>query len=288
MKNIHEIRVFGIRRSGNHGIISWIMDGYSGVGVHLNDVWMSARLDPYKDCVNLVVQGIPYWKCSSYPLGLVKHGIKNIVKGSINPDFKSKDTKVNIELIRNLSPKDFLIHSYENKKLDEPYFSKFELKRESCLGVSDNRYEVIILRDPFNLFASLLSHKVLGERSHELSNLVEIYKQHAKEFLGVTNILGNKGVFINYNQWFSSIEYRLDIARKLGFETSGEQYKKVSNIGWGSSFSGVQFNEKANQMQVLERWRNFVEDPLYRDILRDSELRELSDNIFGSVAPDIP
>ena len=55
---------------------------------------------------------------------------------------------------------------------------------------------------------------------------------------------------------------------------------------WGDSFDNLTFDGRATQMKVLERWRQVADEPLYRSLVADPELIELSTTIFG-IMPDI-
>ena len=49
-----------------------------------------------------------------------------------------------------------LIYSYEDFPLDQVASDKFEHNHDLYLGKSAIRYDLLIIRDPFNLFASRL------------------------------------------------------------------------------------------------------------------------------------
>jgi hypothetical protein len=119
--------------------------------------------------------------------------------------------------------------------------------------------------------------------------LVHLFKQYAREFLGQTQLLNRERpvLFVSYNQWLLSSEYKKEIAAKIGFEDRGETYNFVSPIGGGSSFNKTQLSGKAQEMQVLERWRRYQDDPGYRAIFADEEIGTLSRQIFGAVAPEL-
>jgi hypothetical protein len=55
MINKHEIRVYGIRRSGNHAIISWIFQHFGETVVHLNDIKIARNIDPYKSFSQVLI-----------------------------------------------------------------------------------------------------------------------------------------------------------------------------------------------------------------------------------------
>ena len=280
VKNQNELRVFGIRRTGNHGIISWIIDGYPGTVVHLNNV-KKYHPDPYVSFGMVTVKNVSFWQCKPSVIGLMKHKLKR----RKTAQFMSNDPKLRIDRIRNLIDKQCLIHSYENYRLNDKHFTLFDEQRKNYVGTSENRYEVLILRDSYNLFVSLLKSGMMNAKNKDY--LVETYKQYAREFTNRTQLISGKLVCIKYNQWFMDKNYRQEIANKLGFETSGQAFTKVPSEGGGSSFDAREFNNQAHQQKVLERWKYFIGDSFYKDLFKDTELCELSDEIFGIVASEI-
>ena len=87
---------------------------------------------------------------------------------------------------------------------------------------------------------------------------------------------------ISFNAWFADEAYRRQIAESFGFSFSDRGRDEVSGDGGGSSFSGQEFQDRARDMDVLSRWRHFVNDPIYRSAL-DDETIELSNRIFGDI-----
>jgi hypothetical protein len=57
----------------------------------------------------------------------------------------------------------------------------------------------------------------------------------------------------------------------------------VPAVGGGSSFDGMAYNGRAEEMPVLHRWHPFLGDPRFHRLLT-STVTELSDRIFGPVA----
>ena len=72
------------------------------------------------------------------------------------------------------------------------------------------RYDVLLLRDTFNLIASRLKKGFLSVKTKGMS-LTDMWIEYAKEFLEETSYLSNNKVIINYNLWFSDISYRREI-----------------------------------------------------------------------------
>lgn len=73
-------------------------------------------------------------------------------------------------------------------------------------------------------------------------------------------------VVVEFDKWFQSKDYRKFLADKLHFEFKGAadfSRKYVSVNGNGSSFDGRTFDLKANEMKVLERDKEFLDDKEY-------------------------
>ena len=80
-----EIRVFGIRRTGNHAFISWLIENYLGSVVFVNNINHHNQdqgnfpASPFDVSVNrpfvdrIIVKGLPYWRCKSKLTSLIKY-----------------------------------------------------------------------------------------------------------------------------------------------------------------------------------------------------------------------
>ena len=128
-----------------------------------------------------------------------------------------------------------MIYSYEDYVVQQVTNDWiFNIKHDLYFGKSASRYDLIIIRDPFNLLASRLQrHKKFLEDPNYQENylsvsrrnyllarysnktMVELWIDYAQEYLGETNYLQHNKICINYNQWFADIDYRQEIADKL-------------------------------------------------------------------------
>lgn len=108
-----------------------------------------------------------------------------------------------------------------------------------------------------------------------------IWLEYAKEFLGETNDLKHRKICINSNKWFLDREYRRQIADRLDSEFSDAGIDDVSHYGGGSSLNQQELQGQARQKDVLNRWKDFAEDPAYRQLFKNRELFEYSERIFG-------
>ncbi|MBI4026214.1 MAG: hypothetical protein HY360_14600 [Verrucomicrobia bacterium] len=154
------------------------------------------------------------------------------------------------------------------------------------LGPSDRVFNVLVVRDPLNMFASRMRHK-----SPHISNLTEDsinrWKQHAREHLSRSELLPADTIHIFYNAWFESAEYRKDLAKRIGMPFNDKALNVVAQWGGGSTFNKLSYDGNAQAMGVLTRWKDCQDDPVYRSlILEDEEIVELGRAIMGQVAFD--
>src|SRR4051794_12463101 len=125
-----EIRVVGMSRSGNHAIINWIIAQSPGRTCFLNcaepghNPFVSARPRTPE---------LPGWRASY------------------------EGFEIEAERAGRLSRKDLLIHSYEDTFLGPFKKPEIEARHDAEVGSSGRRIDMLILRDPRNLFASRLA-----------------------------------------------------------------------------------------------------------------------------------
>ena len=248
--NQRELRVIGVSRSGNHCIINWIMGQIDGRACFLNCA--EGKTNPFRTARPLET-GRPF---------------------RVNyPDFD-----LHAERRGAFSPKDWLLHSYEDSFLGYVCGEPFEANHDRFVGASARRFDVLVLRDPFNLFAS--RRRLWADE--RVAVVARVWRQHAREFLGVRRYLNQNRVLVNYNAWVTSRDYRRTLAERLRLTFSDAGVDAVARCGGGSSFDGVRFDGRARRMPVFERWRAFAADPRYRAIF-DPETVDLTRRIFGEI-----
>lgn len=244
-RNRNEVCVAALQRSGHHAIINWIVANSAGPACFLNDCRLN--LNPFMTFAG--DEGI-------------EHTTKNL-----------------------------LIYNYEDRELSELFTLEFMDNRTRWFGKSERSVYVLIMRDPFNNFASKYRWAVNGtkwtpETEWIARVLPGLWKSYAKEFLGLTNFMPAPKVFLSYNRWFIDEEYRQEIAGRLELASADKGLTEVARWGpntWGDSFDNLDFDGRALEMKVLERWRYFADDPVFRNLFRDSELLSLSQKIFGAI-----
>jgi hypothetical protein len=142
---------------------------------------------------------------------------------------------------------------------------------------------ILILRDPFNMFssrirkASLVDNPAYPDRNGPaMQRVVNLWKIHAKEFLGETNFLDNK-VCIYFDKWYSDSKYRQEICCKLNLKFTDAGFTMVSKTGGGSSFEGTKFDGNSSRMDVLNRKKNLsvIESSLLESLFKDEEMNEI-------------
>lgn len=144
-------------------------------------------------------------------------------------------------------------------------------------------HNVLVLRDPFNLFASRWrASRTTGLGLRSLGQTVVLWKSYAREYLGMTNSLPRR-ISINYNQWFIDKEYRKTISEAVGLPFSDAGLQVVPDAGRGSSFDRFSYDGKAQEMAVLDRWRRYAKYRSFRRYFQDEELVWLTRLCFGDM-----
>jgi len=248
--NEAEIRVVGMSRSGNHAIINWILAQAPGRTCFLN-------------CAE------PGWS----PFVTARPRTPEL------PGWRARYKGFDIEAERagRFSRKDLLVHSYEDTFLGPFKKSTNEARHDEWVGSSRRRIDLLILRDPRNLFASRLAS---GYGWLEDEIVARVWSQHAREFLGLRRNLRQDRLTVSYNDWVTSPGYRHRVAGALGVEFDDRAARKVPAAAGGSSFDGTAYDGRAEEMPVLHRWHRFCGDERFHRMLTP-EVLELSDRIFG-------
>lgn len=252
--NQKEIRIVGLMRTGNHAIIKWIQGQQTGKVWHLNNLQVNENPYRYK-----------YEYLRDY-----------------YPQYQGAIERFQREARGDFTKKDCLLYSYEDYGLKQVLTQSFEKKHDLYLGKSAERYDLLVLRDPFNLLASRLKNNYTEVKARN-KTVIDLWISYAKEYLGETHYLKHNKICVNYNRWTRDVTYRKQIAFQLKLDFSDAGINKVSGCGGGSSFEGRQFDGKASEMDVLNRWKHFAKDPSYRKLLNNQEMLEYTEKIFGHI-----
>jgi hypothetical protein len=288
--NFIEVRVCGLQRSGNHALIAWAINQHRAKSsCFLNNV-RHGNHDPYKTYEEIILSGLP-----------------------------GCDEQSDAESLRS-AQKHLLLYSYEDYTpkmegrrdfLSSVFDPEFEENREKYLGRSEHRIDVLVLRDPFNFFASRLKRAPEERKSVEL--IANNWKRLARHAIAINAETKPGRIAVNFNAWLKDVEYRKQLSRELLGVHDDSSMSDISALGGGSSFDHYPltlrrlvrnwtrvfdpkkyrnipryfktyfFPPKAERLKIFERWKHFAEDSVYRRIFADRELLELSEEIFGEI-----
>jgi hypothetical protein len=129
-----------------------------------------------------------------------------------------------------------------------------------------NAKTIAVFRNPWNAIASQTQWKIgtpLYKRRRQAINLwTDYYSEYIKKESDV--------IFIIYDKWFVDKKYRKEISNKLGLKFSDEKFESVPNAGRGSSFDGIKYDGRAQEMNVLNRYKQV--DNYSMNIFKESEI----------------
>jgi len=262
--------LIAMKRSGQHGVINWLAQQFKNNTIHYNNCingWDNKMFLPMKpNCV--VYYENSKTKVNNY---FFDHKINPVKSKELENELKNttfenvESTLLNIE---DLSLIDYVNHDMDNFKME------------------GNSKVVIIIRDPFNFTASCLQRKITPpdagavDVAINIKDRLKVWVEHAKQITGEKKILNNDPYFINYNEWFSSKKYRKQICEDLGLTFTDKGINSVINYGSGSSFDRENFNGKAQEMSILNRWEKFKDDEEFKSLMTPEIIR-LSEEIFN-------
>ena len=269
--NQRELRVASLRRSGHHAVLDWIMRQLPGTVVHLNDLRPNAN--PYAQ----------YWRGGVLGKGF---GAEYRQRDLAAMDFYAGDegrARLHADAQGRFAPKKVLVLNFEDCELARAFSARAERLHDLHVGRSGERLHVLVLRDPFNWLASRLKIGFLDIRGTDKRTMMDLWLDYAREFVGETNEVPGPKVCISYNRWFADESYRQQLAGELGIAYSESGLGDVAQQAGGSSFDGTEFQGRAQEMKVLERWQAFANDPTFRALCSDPVVHAYSERIFGVI-----
>ena len=225
-----------MKRSGGHAIINWLIQQTRRHSLFVNNV-----------------NPVPLPKLDKKSL------LWSLRRGSyfyLYKKSKHEKTETTLRWRENLAERTHsfncdLVFNYEHIPLEK-------LKNFDKIN-NIKTYKYLILRDPFNWMSSLFSrdkkfsyseseggHRTFAEDS------IKNWKMYAREYLKDSEFIN-----INYNEWFTSQEYRKNLCEKLNLEFTDRGFLEVPSAGAGSSFDGIKYDKKSSSMKVLERYKQF-------------------------------
>ena len=249
--NALEIQMLGMSRSGNHAIADWIYAQAEGSRLLLNCA--EGGTNPFLSCRPLS-EG-KGWRADR-PF-----------------DFEAARQGQHLD-------RDLLMHTYEDSWISHVFSNALREHHDAWLGGSRRKVAMLVLRDPFNLFAS--RRKMGCGLPPDIAR--GIWKQHAREALGATQYLPANKLVVLYNAWKDDRSYRERIAQELGLRFSDKAVDRVPVCGGGSSFDGTEFDGNAAAMATGRRWVHFAQDERFSRFF-DREMASLSEQLFDMAPP---
>ena len=242
------MRIIGLKRSGNHAIVNWILEQHKQINsdyCFINDV--RPNTNPLKN----------------------KNG---------HSDYNDMVDK----------PKSLFVYSYEDRALKDICSQEFYEKRIEYVGKSLKVYAPLILRDPFNYFASRLkTNRKKGaqwawgdENKKNRHTQINMWLSYAKEFINKMNIIKDNKIPVDFNLWHESFSYRMILADRLDIEFTDAGREGIYRAGGGSAFNGRRMHNKASDMDINERWKKMVNDDYYISLFTD-DIIDMSVKIWG-------
>lgn len=251
-----EIRIIAQRRSGQHAIVFWIISQINGPVYYINNITRlklnKSKFEPFEDGYRINNE------CYLFNIG---------------------QTDAMKENISSLKDKELFILNAEEENLKD-VINKIESSKFYPKHSSKEKINILILRDPYNFFASRLK---AGEKRTFPAwanpffmgyKSVKQWIKYAKEFLGLTSYLEDK-IILNYNKWVCDIEYRRNISKLLGLEFK-DKITKIYQFGGGSSFDKIKYTDNINDLKVLERWKHYKTEKHYLSFILNKKIAKLS------------
>jgi len=264
-RNEYEIRMFTLGRSGHSAISLWLAYLFEEPIYYFNNV------HPFRDPFIHSSTTRNYRKTVIHTKIMSKHKCFVTYGSGGQKKYLSK-----VEKIREKNKK-CIMYAYED--FDIKRLAEKPIVEEQWVGKSKNIYELIVIRDIFNLTASRRKGKKVWTKKWYFDR----WNDHAREALGETNYLTNK-IIINYNKWFSDIGYRKNIASTLSLKFSDKGLNSVQPYKRGSSFNQTKYDGRAQDMKVLERWKRCIDRPMYRyKMKRHKTSLKLAKKLFPQV-----
>jgi hypothetical protein len=178
---------------------------------------------------------------------------------------------------------DCVLYSYEDRVLELINRKSF-YPQTNAFGVEvDQRFDVVIYRNPFNSFASRLKHNVVSSAMATYIsglNLPELWLTYAYEATGRSSHMTQARVVVNYDRWCTSKEYRRQVAERLELTFTDEGFNEITAFGDGSSFDKTAYDSQASRMETDQRWKAFAEDPAYISLFADRQISDLTLELF--------
>ncbi len=249
------LRVFGMRRAGNHAVINWLMRNSPSEGtVFLNNC--VAGRNPFRSYKTLEVNG---QRCT---LG--------------------EERKTLADFATDAGDGATLLVSYEDvmpNRVPGGHAISGDFD-ESLFG-----QEVLIYRSFLNWAASLvkkIANNPTYKQAHRTIILLRALEQYSASLELVLHQQELNIVAICYDDWLQQPDYRADVLDRMGFTLRDDSLGEVQTYGGGSSFQPEE--GEADKLGTNKRWKQMADDPIFQTVLwlfaQDEEFLGRLDDVF--------
>ena len=246
--------VNGLRRSGNHFFISWIISNYKRV-LFINDVNCKPIIDKKYHLKELETK--------------ICYKENNYFVDSINNNLIS-----NREDIFTIDDIDCLIFSMEDKT-DETFYKTIKYFNKIIHKRPVSKYfKAIVIRDLLNLMGSRLEGIKNLKNDNRTTKSLKVDRYVIDVWMNMNN--DKKSVLFNYNKFILNIgNYRDDIGKKINLPTlSDDVLLKVPQFFFGSSFNpNSQSRAKINDL--LNRYKSHQNNKFILEIVNNENLMSI-------------
>jgi hypothetical protein len=165
------------------------------------------------------------------------------------------------------------------------WMKKHDFKNFKNMLNYERRYMVLVLRDPCNWIASCIKRGTWSLDA--IQRKIKLYIGQCEYYLNSISYTHCQVITILFNDWFSNYLYRCSAAYHLQIKrdnvNNGINY--LSTRGGGSSFDKGKFKNRAQEMNVLHRWKYYEKLPAFWDLV--NMVPEECQNIFPKVKAEV-
>ena len=253
------LRLFGMRRSGNHAIVGWMQrNAPGGRSVFLNNCKPGS--DPFRSFRGIEVDG------AHAPQHKALRDMASVAGTAGNGALL-------VMSYEDTSPAEFTGERQVSGPFDEGLLTR----------------NVVIYRSFLNWSASLLK-KMQGNSGYSLVRRNAILLRAMDTYtrlLGLVEQARDLAIScISYDRWCSEDAYRAALLGELGLEARDNALGTVQRYGGGSSFQREA--QSAEDLQTDQRWRQMAGDAEYQAVLhlaaRDTALTDRLSRLFPADA----
>ena len=255
--NSSRIVTLSLQRSGQHAVINWLCTQMQDT-IHFNHC---------------------HFKRTNFSFEITPINNRIITyKGNTKHDSGLQNRKDADTLLSTIGSYDRLLYSFEDYSPDNALLNNYIRNTKPTV--------ILIIRDPYNWLASSIKH---GQSSPELlAAKKDIVIKYLEQALKIKDCIKHPVITINFNDWATNISYRKTIMSKFNLpfsESADTAQREVPDFGGGSSFDGTKSNTGDSKMDVFDRWKEYVSDPVFREILDDKYLNQLTESFCQMKAP---